>query len=384
MKKFLNSILLGVMLLLTGCGGVHSQKEEYKGEPDSQNYWGGSGHELAASDDGYYFAESDMLYFYDRTSKQCVPVCDKTDCEHKRGDTDCNAFFNGYLYYISHGIWYYDHALYIIGVESETSSNICLYRISEDGSKRTKLGTLFKGDRQSGISIEMNLYCNYAYFSPGEFSEGKKEHKLYRIALTKGAKPQEIHSFEGKDAEYARIKASNGKLYFMTLFATDEGEYSGNINQYDLKTGKTSVMVENNNNEYAVYNDNLYYIAGGNVKKKNIKTGKETDFYKNEEEAGYRISCDGTYIFLDNGRGLDIRKEDYENRKIYVLNMNGKTINTMQIGNDNEMLFGDQSYFFSYVLNGKGGEWQCFPKKELANGDVKWETIFKGEDITVE
>ncbi len=41
MKKFLNSILLGVMLLLTGCGGIHSQEEGYKGEPDSQNYWGG-------------------------------------------------------------------------------------------------------------------------------------------------------------------------------------------------------------------------------------------------------------------------------------------------------------------------------------------------------
>lgn len=375
-------IMIGFVCLMTGCE-TRFHQTKYEEEQDSQNYWGGSGHELAASDDGYYFAESDMLYFYDRATKKCVPVCDKADCQHKRGDTNCNAYFNGFHYFISQGIWYYDHALYVIGVENETSSNVCLYKISLDGSKRTKLGVLFKGDMKSGISLDMNLYCNYAYFSPDDYREGIKEHKLYRIQLTKGAKPEEIYSFKGKNVQFTKIGASNGKLYFQTLFSGEKEEFKGNINQYDLKTGKCNIIVENNNNQYAIYNDDLYYIVGGTVKIKNIKNGKEEVFYDNKEEAGYRISCDEKYVFLDNERGLEIRGDEYKNRKIYVLDLSGTLIDTMQIGNDNEMLFGDQEYFFSFVLNGNGGEWQCFPKKELGNGNIQWETILKGSDIAV-
>lgn len=380
-KKIVLFCLFACCINLTGCTSAEytDSKDE---EHDSQNYWGGTGHELAASENGYYFIDSSMLMFFDRESKRCVPLCNKTDCNHLLGDKSCDAYLNPWIYMSSCGIYYYDKNIYILGAENENSNNINLYKISEDGSKRTKLGYMFKGDLEEGISIDMNIFKGYAYYSLKSYSENKSTCELYRLSLDGKGKPELVDSFEGYSSEYLRIRGAGGYLYYQTSYCAEKNsDYSGDIYQYDIKKKRSKKMVTDYYQDYTIFGNQLFYNKDAQIIKMDLSSQKESLAFEKEGETKFYLSCDGNYVYLDNSLGIYLVNGNYSERKVYVLDMNGKEIDTIEIGNDNSVLFGDPYMFFMTELNGKGGLWKAFDKSEIGKDKIKWMTVFSGEDL---
>jgi hypothetical protein len=379
MKKKTVSIISFILIISTLFSGCQTKTSD-SAEADSQNYWGFVGHDMAASEKGYYFfnTSSGMLYFYDRESGKTVPLCDKTDCNHEVGNKDCNAFFDTLLYMVTCGIWYYNHNLYVVGYEQTNSKTACLYCIAEDGSKRTKLCELYQTE-SDGTGIAMNIYQGYAYYSPQSPSMENTTYNFYRIALEENAKPEVIYSFDAYQGSYGRVKATNGKVYFQSNYQNGENDSpTGNIIEYDCKSGECETVLKDNYLDYAVTEETLYYNQNETVRKKNLSSGEDGVFFEMEGESAFYLSYDGNYLLADNDMGIGLTHSSDE-RRIYVLNMDGELEDTVEIGSSDTMLYGDEYRFFAWEFTSGGNAVKTFAKTDFGSGSVQWNTIYEPE-----
>lgn len=103
----------------------------------------------ASSDTGIYYWENSRgrLLYYDKASKQQVPLCNRPNCKH--ADESCNADFYsriiGPIDFYRSMIFYHGENVYIVGDDSNSYVN--LYRVAADGSSWEKYMTLFKAEK---------------------------------------------------------------------------------------------------------------------------------------------------------------------------------------------------------------------------------------------
>ena len=141
-------VLLSMFLLISGCSSQEKQaaeKTDVKNRFDEngdQSFWSDSLSNIRRTKKGYYFFENDKLYFMDEESMKPILFCAVSDCKHE--DEKCNGYFGVYGKDLSKG--FYTNALfstqkglYTIGYEIAEVTDLFLYKVSKDGSKRKKV-----------------------------------------------------------------------------------------------------------------------------------------------------------------------------------------------------------------------------------------------------
>ena len=119
-----------------------------------------------------------IIWFVDKKSEKTIPLCGKPNCTHM--EHSCNAYFSVPL-----SIQAYDGSIYVVarGTKSGTES---LYRISEDGSKREELKTLYtceEGDMSCCLDFVIHRGYGYMVTNWVQKDRIEKTQTLYRIAL---------------------------------------------------------------------------------------------------------------------------------------------------------------------------------------------------------
>jgi hypothetical protein len=166
-KYFYMAISICILCLCGGCSSKTETQElgvdvkalyDTDQEYSAQSYWGNNNHKIKKADNGYYFIEDSLLYFWDPETKDGTVVCSAPNCNHQ--DSDCNAYLgdfgdqwqNGFDKY---GLEIFNNHIYIR--EREIKDNVMdfyAYQFSMDGSERKKMGYLFskKQDPDGGYS----------------------------------------------------------------------------------------------------------------------------------------------------------------------------------------------------------------------------------------
>lgn len=319
-------------------------------------------HEIAVSEKGYYFIYSDILYFKDKNSGLCVPVCAKPECSHEDKDLDsCNAYFNSYTFYPQLGLFYYNSNLYILGNDGKgkdgQGEGLYLYKVSMDGTKREMLYSLgeFVSSLDS-LNLRFFMHRGKGYLS---YSEETKATLLSFEIDSEKPEMKTVDILEGKAPEFYRLSGYGDYVIYQYFFYKDKNleKFNGGIKVYD--GNNQQVIIDNAIKTYCITTDKLYYETNSGIKAYDLKSKKTSD-YKTDKNA-YAINYDGKYFYTyDND--LD---SDYV---IYVYNKSGRLIDTIKTFKGcTDIAFGDNKFFFA------GNKY--FEKSEIGTGNVEWKDI---------
>lgn len=319
-------------------------------------------HEIALSDKGYYFIHSEILYFMDKSSNKCIPLCSKPDCSHEGKDLEsCNAYFNFNTFDASSGLFYYNSNLYILGNdgngENGLGKGLYLYRISYDGTKRERVCHLLDiSSSASDMGLRIIIHRGIVYLSYSE--ENKSTLCSFSINDNK-AELKTIDTMEGKSPEFYRLKGYGDYLVYQYFYYDDENldSFSGGIKVFDGKNKQ--VLIKDAIKSYCISDSKVYYETSDGIKIYDLKSKKTSDF--KAESDYFAINCDGEYFYTYNSE-LD---SSYE---VNVYDKKYNKINSFKsLEGYGELCFGDEKYFFT--------ENKYFNKSDLRKKNVQWKNI---------
>lgn len=284
---------------------------------------------------------------FDKETKKSVPVCNRADCMHKKGDIDCNAQFNiesteSATTTLPYFLWYYDDNLYTVIGDIDKESNSCsvdLYQVSLDGSKWTKYLEMYNLFEDEEIDIPYAFYHRgYIYYT---ITESDGVDSMYRIRLDKKAEPQMIDKL---DDEYSYIidygVYDTGIVYIESQFVDDT--YVDMINYYDTVTGEITTLIDNVSwVSYTVAQDVIYYSTNNRLYAYNTVSKDTHEIYEFDNEM--TLSCDGEYLYAEVRASL---LDNYSNHNIYVLDFDGNLIDTINAPSSQDCYFGNSDYLF--------------------------------------
>lgn len=327
---------------------ININKDEVNLETDD-NFCTSDLRGFAKTEKGYYYWKDELLYFYDAASGKETVLCSNANCKHN--SSDCDA------YYSLHGdcIFYYQNNLYLIQEFSRDNHMIDfnLMKISEDGSKRTTVLTLFQGKDNTSIGCEAMIHRGYCYFYQDNFDAEKEvENSLYRVALKQGAKPEKILSTKGYGVTYYMFGYKQN-LYIQTSMFSDS-TYAKLINTlrvYQIETGEVTDYELSDFRRLYIVKDILYYLKDSYIWK--MEEGKEPEkFYDLEGDILGKLWFDGTYFYFDNWSDCQIKEKDASERKVLVLDTKGKKVDEFPVELQYEFLGGDSQrlFWFDYYM----------------------------------
>ena len=328
--------------------------DNYIPNEDYQNYLE-SYSNMAKTDNGYYFINNNLLYFFDEETFETVIACSKLNCEHN--NDSCTAYFSIFNFYPLQ-LAYYDNALYVAGWESE-GANIhhnYIYQISLDNFKRKKAAFLY--DSNGVDSMAFILHRGYVYFTYGNSSMKESKMVLNRTELgsIKENSVENIFEFTAIGSDIFGLSAYGNNVFFITASYNDENGngYNTSLNRIDIHTLETQIILENNPYSYLADDQYIYYEKDQNtVNVMNLNTQEDIPFC-NIEGPCY-ISADDNYLYFDNQQAMYI-DDSITDRKITVIDKStGKIITSVMPKNTNdECLFGGSKFMFFKGITDEG------------------------------
>lgn len=340
---------------------------EYNLEYDNLNCFAVMLRNFAATGTGYYFFDmnedaSFKLMYYDKAQSMCVPVCQRSDCEHD--DVECDAYFEN----TDGRIWYYDEAVYYMDfmVENGTITYI-LYKASPDGSVRSKVCELYTEDydiNQPSLSPELAIHRGYIYFS----CSNREISYMFKLDVNGKGEPEEICRCSGYVTGIYNMQGYGDGVMFESFCYKEETSDEYNVEQkilyYSQDTEEISLLVDDNLGVYAVTKDSIIYSDSKDMFMYSLKDYTVKTLVKDEVDT---VSYDGQYIYLDN------IGEDINRRKIDVYSADGTCIDTIDMsGNEMDSNFGDESYLFQYVMEDQDFAIYALDKSQLGSGSHEW------------
>lgn len=330
MKKIIGNatfiiLLVSILLCLAGCNkqdgneGAASNSStgadekvisidtgKYNAETDAQSFfiWGS----VAQTKNGFYFLTGQNIMFFDATSKQIVPLCNRPNCSHDyREAQDCNASLMGNdsiaMSYDTPTIQYHEGDLYISGCDHEGYD--CIYKISQDGSTREKYMKLYRSGMTNTTTESYRRYPSflihrgYVYY----INEMEETQVIRRMKMGKD-EAEVVYTPQGERATVYRMKAYGDYLVFQTgNFAEDMINIEARICAYNVKTGELGTIVENVYNEYHIFDGKVYYTTQSEIRCYDMKTKEDVAII--EGNNGYYNFClDDTYIYTFEDGGI--------------------------------------------------------------------------------
>lgn len=361
-KRILGPTLLLVFICsLFGCSGANIQvnteqaSDTYIANEDYQNYLNLYS-KAAKTEDGYYLISDNHLYFLDKDTYHATIVCSKINCEHN--DEGCSAFFSTFHFFPIQ-LSYYNHALYLLGWETEGSNihNNYIYQISLDNFKRKKAVYM---NNTNGLSTPVFLlHRGYVYYTSGSSIMQKTTAVLYRKPLgntDKNDAGEKVFEITGYGANINDISAYGNSVFISASdYKNEKGDgYNTVVRCVDIH----SLNIKNimNSNKFAAYADcNYVYYENDEttVNRIDINTNEDT-FFCNINGPCY-ISADSNYLYFDNLQSIYIGKTEEKGRKISVYDKSGKHITDIIPKNPKDDCYfgGDDIMIFKEVVAGE-------------------------------
>uniref|UniRef100_UPI0040252540 hypothetical protein n=1 Tax=Eubacterium sp. TaxID=142586 RepID=UPI0040252540 len=270
-------------------------------------------------ENGYYFFNRLMLYYFDAQTKETYPVCNKPNCDHTT--SSCMAFFNIFNFY-PFLMSYYKNTLYVWGWEEDGSvRHNYIYSVSLDDYKRKKAAFLYDGTN-SGFNYFI-VHRGYIYYVKNGGTDLKEQTAyLYRVKIGDTSQKREeepIYEFSGIGASVWNVTASgNNIIVNNSAYGDTEGnDYKNSYTIIDIHSLKSKELVENGN--YSVFADGNYVYYGKNentVYRIDLATNEETFFC--DIDGPCYISADSNYVYFDNLQSI-YAGTDADNRKIQII-----------------------------------------------------------------
>lgn len=347
-KKRVKSIYIILLVLLVMIIGSGCSKNKVSiSETDQAEYC-----KIGGTDSGYYFLKDSgmgqLIYFFDKESKQTIPLCNKGNCTHN--SEECDAFFLrpspesvAIDVTLSCGIRYYDEGLYVL---DDGKTGIELIRISTDGTKREFVCTISE-NRKAHIA-QFCINKGMVYFAEDIYKLGDCASRLYVKDINSNETSRCI--FEKTSDESVNIFEVQGYeegVYFL-LWVAEEDANNG-FELYLISDDVAEPIIQGHNiRRYVVDENYIYFICfDGSVHKYDKASGQDEIIYNTGSDLAYYMEMDSNYIYLDNGFGR-MRKFFLENESIEpelrVLDFDGNLINSINLKDYADILTNDMEY----------------------------------------
>ncbi len=346
------SLLLLFALCLTGC-----QSNMINNISDSNSYDPLEEYQLSfgcapviqKGTTGYYILANEMLYYYDESLQEAVPVCDKLDCDHT--DTSCNASMQS-----AYEINYYKGNIYYIGSEDDMCQVWYLYSLNEDGREReriTKVATMESGDK--GIGFQICVHRRMVYYAVTKVSNLKKRKayvNCYDLAKNKLDDSFDYY-MEGYGATIEDISASGDTLILVGSYAENANNSSVEYTDFiDINTG-TCIrnVLKDNNSLISFYNESGMLYCGNiniesNIYRIDATTG-DTEKLSTDLPFDADATSTGTHIFSWNDS--ECRETgDYSDHRIDMYDMDGNIISQIPLKKSYNWEYGDKDSLFAF------------------------------------
>ncbi|MCR5637009.1 MAG: hypothetical protein K6F76_07530 [Clostridiales bacterium] len=294
---------------------------------------------IAASENGYYFTDMNFhyLYYFDKTSKRTVPVCNMPNCTHD--DENCNAYIDDIRHHP--GLWYFDGHIYLVGKKDGVMG---LYRINKDGTDHTRSCDFASIGPQSTLTL--TVHRGYAYFSVEEQDENDK---IFRVKLDDNSKPEVVYETPNKDEAIHDIRGYGDRLILYSYRYDKETDTNKHkLSYYDFSSENVTDITPDGFTYaiYAIAENCIIYNSACNVLKYDAEKDEVSVFY---DKGCCDISYDGNYVYLDNITGIlnEVADEfDFSNRVIKVMDLSGNQIDEIPADTKdlNMSYFGDKDY----------------------------------------
>ena len=323
---------------------------------------------VAYSDNGYYFEnENSYISFMDKSSGKVVPLCNKAECMHYNdGNTECNAYFDDsfYLDYMQ----YYDGFLYTLACDGE--GNVCLYKISEDGSSREKYMTLYKQEVSSSNGMipitfpEICMHRGYVYYII-PFAEYPK---LYRMKLG-GDTNEVLFELKGERGNMYRIRPYGDFVFFQAGHFVDETmtDIKAGIFAYNINNGELIMTKNNSVSTYTLVGNIMYHSDSNGIYKRDLTTNTDDKIINLDTWTVF--SADSKYVYVEGEKStVEVYNTDGE-YMCKIEPLDGQRIALLH--------YGDDDYLFAQSTISEGDEQilRCTYIKisDIAEGKAKWQ-----------
>lgn len=344
------------------------------GEDYQQNWhdWGSTlGQYATANEDGYYYYDlygDGLLHFHDFAADTAVVVCNQPNCAHN--SEECNANLRA-LGMHPHFIQFYDGNLYCIGTNAAISQDVCVYRISADGSERGLVGTIMTLPADQAFACV--VHRGYVYLTLQiDDPSNKKEISLYRLSLAGGADAEVLHTFDAAHGAGATLKAFGNHLYLCHSYYADKdgNDFTGDIYRYQIHTGEMEFITETGGKPYVVDGRYIYYSTASQVLAYNMESRDTTVLI---DHGPMYLTLDGNRLYCDNRFYVRLMADNnYELRNITVFDTSTlEAIATIPLTRPNSFFAGtcgpdllaDTSYEYyrlnlDRALSGNTDEWE--------------------------
>lgn len=316
MKKLISAILS--ICILSGIACTFSSCVEQPLEIDYSDkyienqdyqymYADGFGHSsLQKSDDGYYAAVNNFIFYIDGKTMNATPLCNKSNCLHdKETDSEklkeCNAYVPDYAEYTRNSIQLYNKKLYFLQLDSADSAEdidkYLFYEMDTESGSRKLLLTYTDGKVNFWVVHRGNIYFKADNFISSDDSgelkaqNGTGFNKMFRLKLGESS-PKVIYDFEKTDGIY-KIQLSNSftvygnHIYigysgykneeaYNKVISADEKDFESvaldvlcGYLHIDITNDETSIILDGSEENSKVfncfYNGNLCYSQNNSV-----------------------------------------------------------------------------------------------------------------------
>ena len=339
--------------------------------------------ELYDTEDGYYYVKDSYLMFIDKESGAYTYLCNQPFCEHKE-EENCDAWFNPRDYRLEQGIYCYMDQIYFLG-SSDNFYDYSLWKMNLDGTGRQKISDLFRLEDQDQMIPFCMVHRGWMYYSIGQISFSGKAN-IFRASLKDGRVEKIFETDLLRSTIWRARGYGDGILFLMGYYEEGEdgelGDYDSDI--YYLSDNGDIRRITNCDDpirHFTVDGEMLYYTTSFRLRRKNLKTGKEEDFYDGAGTALISFCENG--LILDDWYGVFLDQTvPSSERRLYFLNKDGEEIITKKIslGEAEAMLPGGEDLFMRFTTlqeDGNGVE-VCLKRlrtDDLEKGIITWDTV---------
>lgn len=377
-KKSFSLFLLIILIIFTLCSCNRTEEikllDSYVFNQDSQENCisVGSVEKVAESSESYYYLSefNKFVYIIDKTSKKCMPLCNKPDCLHDKESMPENC--NAYLGTMANNIVLYNDYLYYSSSREITDKDGVVHTVYEinkitlDGSSKSNV---FSTEEYTIWSFKIHRGYIYADMSLID-SEGCSEWSnsaLYKISIEDTSKISEFLSYYKYSDTYGflvsdtRFYGNNLILLFNKLNSDNKEERI--LVNYNLKTDEWINLSEKLNVNVTTYftvcNGDIYYGANNCVYRCNLNGDNQIcvidgadDKYNNFSNCIYfnPLTNDGENVLVslanDNENSDSVIFYNCKTDEIEIHTI--KTQNQADIGGDGKSLINklDNSLYF--------------------------------------
>lgn len=402
-KKHIILLLSMLMIFNVMACGKNNNKADISGDgttlDDTQPYFNTVFHVIAKGEKGYYFiskaetnkkyTSDNFLFFMDGTTKECIKLCGKAECNHK--NEECNAYLGkDYL----KNIYFYNNKLYLIKYEN---GKAVLEEILPDGTDRKKIGEIGTSTGKEQVAQKLAFSGDNVYILDGNENESSENDiqtvRVYKMSLLDGKK-EVAYEYKGFLATIKSLRSYGGNIYFkldcMVEKNTDNNSSGNGRRQFkmsgdgvvkiDGKTGETSKVLEGVISDYAIdidSNNIYYYEYSKGLYCMDAGTGKSELIYKADDStASCVMSYDGNNIYLDNtdwvSWGHVYGGTPKYDKKCFVLDKQGNKTGDVDISDLNLIYYGDSEYLFGEKYGEREASMVYIEKSKLPNTEWKY------------